>query len=226
MALKDYGVIDADVLVLTQKIVSKSERRFLRLSEVEPGAEAIELAGITGKDPRLVEAILRESSNVVRAVPGVLITRHRSGHVMANAGIDQSNLGRSDDDVVLLLPLDADASAQSLHSALGRLLPHVPAIVISDSFGRPWRYGVTQVAIGAHGFPALVDRRGQIDRDGRRLEVTQIALADLVASAAGLVMGEAAEGIPAALVRGLDLRAGPHCRAAAIVRPIEEDLFR
>ncbi|GLR69075.1 F420-0--gamma-glutamyl ligase [Acidocella aquatica] len=214
-----------DVLVVTQKIVSKAEGRFVDLAAVTPGAEALRLAELTRKDPRLVELVLAESAAVVRAVPNVLITRHRSGHVMANAGIDRSNTGTGAGELALLLPQDADAAAAALHAALAAHLTPVPAIVISDSFGRPWRYGVTNVAIGAAGFPSLVDRRGDTDRDGRILEVTQIALADMVASAAGLAMGEAAEGVPAALVRGLALPGTP-LPAAALVRPLSEDLFQ
>lgn len=216
-----------DVLVITQKIVSKAEGRFRDLAAVVPGAEANRLAVITGKDPRLVELVLAEASAVVRAVPNVLITRHRTGHVMANAGIDRSNLGSGPDaaEQVLLLPEDADASAAAIRAALAVRFDMAPAVVISDSFGRPWRNGVVNVALGAAGLPALVDRRGEVDRDGRRLEVTQIALADLIASAAGLAMGEGAEGVPAVLVRGLAWTA-PEAPAAAIVRSAHEDLFR
>lgn len=215
---------DHDILVVTQKIVSKAEDRFVDLSTIAPGAEARRLADITFKDPRLVELVLAESSAVIRAVRGVLITRHRTGHVMANAGIDQSNLGNHAEQV-LLLPENPDASAEQLRSALGRRWKTKFGVVISDSFGRPWRYGVVNVAIGVSGCPALIDRRGMLDRDGRTLEVTQVALADLVASAAGLAMGEGAEGVPVALVRGYrwdttDVSAG------ALVRPVEEDLFR
>lgn len=214
-----------DVLVVTQKIVSKAEGRFRDLAAVTPGAEAQRLAAITGKDPRLVELVLGEAAAVVRAAPNVLITRHRTGHVMANAGIDRSNLGAAPGEQVLLLPEDSDASAAALRAGLAARLGRAPAVVISDSFGRPWRNGVVNVAIGAAGLPALVDRRGEADRDGRRLEVTQIALGDLVACAAGLAMGEGAEGVPAVLVRGLRWSA-PDAPAAAIVRPVHEDLFR
>jgi len=215
---------DHDILVVTQKIVSKAEGRFVDLATITPGIEARRLAAITAKDPRLVELVLAESSAVVRAVRGVLITRHRTGHVMANAGIDQSNLGGRVEHV-LLLPEDSDASAERLRARLRRHWNTAFGIVISDSFGRPWRYGVTNVAIGAAGCPALIDRRGMLDRDGRILEVTQIALADLVASAGGLAMGEGAEGVPAALVRGYRWNA-PAASASALVRPLEEDLFR
>jgi coenzyme F420-0:L-glutamate ligase/coenzyme F420-1:gamma-L-glutamate ligase len=208
-----------DVLVVTQKIVSKAEGRFVDLADVEPGAEALRLAETTRKDARLVELTLAEASAVIRAVPNVLITRHRLGHVMANSGIDRSNIGPGGADRALLLPVDPDASAARLNAALGC------AIVISDSFGRPWRHGVTGVAIGASGLPALIDRRGDLDRDGRRLEVTQIALADMIASAAMLATGEGAEGLPAALVRGAAWPEGSS-PAATLVRPLEEDLFR
>lgn len=215
------GQADA-VLVVTQKVVSKAEGRFVRLDGVEPGAQALELAALTRKDPRLVELVLRESSDVVRAAPHVLITRHRLGLVMANAGIDRSNIGPGHDDDVLLLPEDPDRSAADLAARLGM------AVVISDSFGRPWRHGVVQVAIGAAGLPALLDCRGRADRDGRPLEVTQVALADLIACAAGLAAGEGSEGIPAVLVRGVSGYGGESGDrpASALVRPIEEDLFR
>ena len=214
-----------DVLVVTSKIVSKADGRRVRLADVAPDAEAERIAETTRKDPRLVALVLAESSDVVRAVPHVLITRHRTGHVMANAGIDQSNLGPDAAGDALLLPIDGDVSAQALRQALGERWVVAPAVVISDSFGRPWRYGVVNVAIGAAGLPALIDRRGELDRDGRRMEVTQVALADMVASAAGLATGEGAESVPAALVRGLAW-AAPDAPAAALVRPPAEDLFR
>ncbi|MDB5686087.1 MAG: Coenzyme F420-0:L-glutamate ligase / coenzyme F420:gamma-L-glutamate ligase, partial [Rhizorhabdus sp.] len=221
-AMAAQGIVHraGDVLVVTQKIVSKSEGRFVRLDDVVPGAEALRLAEVTRKDPRLVELVLSESSAVLRSVPNVLITRHKLGLVMANAGIDRSNIGPGQDERALLLPVDPDASAARIATVLGG-----PAVVISDSFGRPWRYGVVSVAIGASGLPSLIDRRGDLDRDGRRLEVTQIALGDMIATAAGLAAGEGAESIPAVLVRGyhFDGEASP---AAALVRPTGEDLFQ
>jgi coenzyme F420-0:L-glutamate ligase / coenzyme F420-1:gamma-L-glutamate ligase len=214
-----------DVLVVTQKIVSKAEGRFVDLDGVTPGPEALRLAEITRKDPRLVEMVLAESTDIVRAAPHVLIARHRCGYVMANAGIDRSNIGEGSADRVLLLPLDADASAERLMQGLGARFGSAPAIVISDSFGRPWRHGVVCVAIGASGLPSLLDKRGEQDRDGRPLEVTQIALADMIATAAGLATGEGAESVPAALVRGAAWPLGSS-PASALVRPLEEDLFR
>ncbi|MET0286555.1 MAG: coenzyme F420-0:L-glutamate ligase, partial [Polyangiales bacterium] len=192
----DHG----SVLVVTQKVVSKAEAQFVDLRSIEPSAEARRLSALTRKDARLVELVLRESSEVLRAVPDVLITRHRLGLVMANAGIDRSNLGERDSERVLLLPRDPDASAQRIASRLRARFDRHVAVVISDSFGRPWRNGVVNVAIGAAGLPALLDRRGQLDRDGRVLEVTQVAVADMVASAAGLLAGEGDEGIPAVLL--------------------------
>jgi coenzyme F420-0:L-glutamate ligase/coenzyme F420-1:gamma-L-glutamate ligase len=216
-------VSSQDVLVVTQKIVSKAENRYVALNGVIPSKEARRLALITGKDSRLVELALTESIGVVRAAPNVLITRHRCGHVMANAGVDRSNTGGGDR--VLLLPENADASAERLRTGLGRRLGAQPAVVISDSFGRPWRYGVVNVALGASGLPSLVDKRGDRDRDGRPLEVTQVALGDMVAAAAGMAMGEGAEGIPAALIRGVRWPAGS-LPASALLRPISEDLFQ
>lgn len=227
-ATRAAGIIPyaADILVVTQKIVSKAEGRFVKLASVTPGKRALELAAITRKDARLVELVLTESVAVVRAAPNVLITRHRSGLVMANAGIDRSNLGAGRDDAVLLLPLDADASAERLRGALTAFWREVPGVLISDSFGRPWRYGVVNVAIGASGLPALVDRRGELDRDGRRLEVTQVALADMIASAAGLATGEGAESVPAVIVRGVPGAGVADAPATALVRPLTEDLFQ
>jgi coenzyme F420-0:L-glutamate ligase/coenzyme F420-1:gamma-L-glutamate ligase len=213
----------ADVLVVTQKIVSKSEDRYVALDSVNPSEEALRVAKVTRKDPRLVELVLRESTAVLRAAPNVLITRHRCGYVMANAGIDRSNTGSGGR--VLLLPKNADATALRLRQGLGLRFGTQPAVVISDSFGRPWRYGVVNVALGASGLPSLIDKRGEPDRDGRPLEVTQIGFADMIASAAGLAMGEGAEGIPAALIRGAIWPAGS-VPASALLRPVSEDLFQ
>lgn len=215
----------SDVIVVTQKIVSKAEGRFVRLDSQTPSEEARRLAEITHKDARFVQLVLDESTAIVRAAPNVLITRHRCGYVMANAGIDRSNLGKDGGDSVLLLPVDSDASAARLRHGLSERYGIAPAVVISDSFGRPWRYGVVCVAIGASGLPSLVDKRGELDRDGRPLEVTQIALGDMLATTAGLVTGEGAEGVPAALIRGVSW---PHesLPASTLIRPLSEDLFQ
>jgi coenzyme F420-0:L-glutamate ligase/coenzyme F420-1:gamma-L-glutamate ligase len=212
-----------DVLVVAQKIVSKAENRFLNLAAVTPSARAHELALVTGKDARLVEAILAESAEVLRAKRGVIVVRHRLGYVMAQAGVDRSNIGGGDR--VLLLPESPDESAGRIRAALARLTGVAPGVVISDSFGRPWRLGTTNIALGAAGVPSLWDRRGELDRDARPLESTEVAWADAVAAAAGLAMGEADEGTPCVLVRGLSWNA-PEAPARALLRPVEEDLFR
>jgi coenzyme F420-0:L-glutamate ligase / coenzyme F420-1:gamma-L-glutamate ligase len=217
------GLQPHDLLVVAQKVVSKAEDRFVDLRSVEPSARALELAGTTGKDARLVELILRESSDVLRVRPNVLIVRHRLGYVLAQAGIDRSNV--PGDERVLLLPIDPDASATSLREALLASSGVDVGVVITDSFGRPWRLGTTNVAIGSAGIPSLWDRRGERDRAGRALESTLVAWADAIAAAAGLLMGEAAEGVPAVLVRGLACPAVPN-PARSLVRPLDEDLFR
>ncbi|MGA0562559.1 coenzyme F420-0:L-glutamate ligase [Ancylobacter sp. VNQ12] len=221
LARSSLALRDGDVLVLAQKIVSKAEGRRVALADVEPSEEARAFAVQVGKEPRLVELILRESARVVRARPNVLIVEHRLGLIMANAGIDQSNV---EPGYALLLPENPDASAARLRA---RLAPEGMrfGVVINDSFGRPWRRGTTGVAIGAAGLPALVDRRGEADLFGRPLQVTMIALADEIAASASLLMGPAAEGIPAVLVRGLDWTA-PGSPASTLIRPANEDLFR
>ncbi|MDD5175326.1 MAG: coenzyme F420-0:L-glutamate ligase [Sterolibacterium sp.] len=217
---------NGDVLVVAQKIVSKAEGSSVNLNTVSPSARALELAAITGKDPRLVEVVLSESSEVLRAKPDVLIVRHRLGYVVANAGIDRSNVrSPAGEEHVLLLPRDADASAAALRAGLQQRLGLELGIVISDSFGRPWRNGVVNVALGVAGLPALVDCRGELDLYGRKLEVTQVALADALAAAAGLLMGEGAEGQPAVLAQGL-IWTAPARPAQALLRPLAEDLFR
>jgi coenzyme F420-0:L-glutamate ligase/coenzyme F420-1:gamma-L-glutamate ligase len=213
-----------DVLVVAQKIVSKAEGRDVKLATIEPGPRALELAAITKKDPRIVELMLRESREVLRAKPNVLIVEHRLGFVMASAGIDQSNVPGADERV-LLLPENPDASALRLRDALRALSGVEIGAIVNDSFGRAWRNGVTGTAIGVAGVPALVDMRGRCDREGRPLQVTQIAAADELAAAASLVMGQAAEGVPAVLVRGFPY--GPRESGVdELIRPRAEDLFR
>ncbi len=215
-----------DVLIVAQKIVSKAEGRSVDLRSVTPSPRALELAATTRKDARLVELILAESTEVLRAVPNVLIVRHRLGYVMANAGIDHSNVISADGEQrVLLLPLDADASAAALRDKLADMLGCELGVIVSDSFGRPWRNGVINVALGAAGLPALIDRRGEKDLYGRTLEMTQVAFADALAAGAGLAMGEGAEGTPAVLAQGVAWQAPP-CNAQTLIRPLEEDLFR
>ena len=213
----------ADAIVVTSKIVSKAENRFVKLADVGVSVAASELSQATRKDARLVQLILNESSAVVRSAPNVLITRHRLGLVMANAGIDASNTGPDRQDQVLLLPRDPDASAAGVRRGL-MAQGCDAAVILSDSFGRPWRLGVVNVAIGASGVLSLVDRRGERDRDGRTLEVTQVAQADMIASAAGLLGGEGSEGCPVIVVRNALSRPGDS-GAATLIRQQSEDLF-
>jgi coenzyme F420-0:L-glutamate ligase / coenzyme F420-1:gamma-L-glutamate ligase len=215
-----------DVLVFAQKVVSKAEGRRIDLRTVTPDTRAREVARAVQKDPRLVELILRESRRIVRAAKDVLIVEHRLGLIMANAGIDQSNVADpASGEFALLLPEDPDASAARLRERLHALTGHEAGIVISDSFGRPWRVGTVGVAIGCAGFPATVDLRGAPDMFGRPLRVTVVGHADEVASAASIVMGQAGEARPVVLVRGLESRA-PAQPAAALIRPQQQDLFR
>ncbi len=221
------GLQPGDILVIAQKIVSKAEGRRRRLADVVPSPRALELARTVLKDPRLVELILAESVRVVRAVPNVLIVEHRLGFVMANAGIDQSNVAQGDDDeAALLLPLDPDRSADQLQAALAASTGIAPAIVINDSHGRAWRQGTVGVAIGVAGIPALADLRGLPDRHGRPLQTTDLGFADEVAAAGSLLMGQASEGQPVVLLRGIRPPARPPSPARALLRPAHQDLFR
>lgn len=215
-----------DVVVIAQKVVSKSEGRSVDLATVTPSPRAIELAGQIDKDPRLVELVLSESVRVVRARPGILIVEHKLGFVMANAGIDQSNVGPTDGvERALLLPVDPDASAEALRTRLGVLAGTAPAVVIIDSFGRAWRRGTSGVAIGAAGLPSLLDLRGNPDLFGRILQVSITGFADEIAAAASLVMGQGNEAQPVVLIRGLRWSA-PANPASHLVRPASEDMFR
>jgi coenzyme F420-0:L-glutamate ligase / coenzyme F420-1:gamma-L-glutamate ligase len=219
---------DGDVVVISQKIVSKAEGRVRRLSSAIPGAEARRLAAILGKEPALVELILEESREVLRAERGVLIVETRHGFVCANAGIDSSNL--PEEGTVALLPEDPDASARHLRAEITAAMAGLPppiAVVISDSFGRAWRLGQAEVAIGCAGIAPLDDWRGRADTAGRKLEATLIAVVDESAAAADLVRDKASR-VPAAIVRGLEHHVtaddGPGARV--LRRPRDEDLFR
>jgi coenzyme F420-0:L-glutamate ligase/coenzyme F420-1:gamma-L-glutamate ligase len=217
---------DGDVVVVAQKIVSKSEGRSVDLATVTPSQRAVELAAEVGKDPRLVEVILSESTRVVRSRPNLMIMQHRLGFVMANAGVDHSNVAPVDGvDRALLLPVDPDGSAEALRADLAKRFGVRIGVIISDSFGRPWRHGTTGVAIGAAGLPSLIDMRGQPDLFGRILEVTIVGFADEIAAAAGLLQGQAAEAQPVVIVRGLTWTA-PDAPVNQLVRRPEEDLFR
>jgi len=216
-----------DVLVFAQKIVSKAEGRRIDLKTVTPGERALELAATVQKDSRLVELVLRESRRIVRTAKDVLIVEHRLGLIMANAGIDQSNVADPDDgEYALLLPEDPDASAARLRTRLAELTGcEAAGIIISDSFGRPWRVGTVGVAIGCAGIASIRDLRGTTDMFGRPLRVTVVGHADEIASAASLLMGQADEAQPVILVRGLASNA-PHRPASDLQRPPEQDLFR
>jgi coenzyme F420-0:L-glutamate ligase / coenzyme F420-1:gamma-L-glutamate ligase len=210
---------DGDVVVLAQKVVSKAEGRIVRLDGVEPSERARELAG--GEDPRRLEVILRESARVVRSRPPLVIAETRHGFVCASAGVDASNA--PGEGLLVLLPEDPDASAERIRARLRELTGRDVAVLITDSFGRPWRQGTTDVAIGAAGLQVLVDLRGVRDRVGYELHATTIAVADEIAGAAELVMGKV-DGVPGAVVRGLSV-AGEG-RARDLVMPPERDLFR
>jgi coenzyme F420-0:L-glutamate ligase/coenzyme F420-1:gamma-L-glutamate ligase len=219
------ALVDGDVVVVSQKVVSKAEGRTRKLSSVIPRGEASKLARILGKEPNLVQLILEESAEVVRAERGVLIVETNHGLVCANAGIDSSNVG--DDDTVLLLPEDPDASARRLRAEIAGASGARIGVVIADSFGRAWRIGQAEVAIGCAGLVPIDDWRGRRDANGRELMATQIAIADEAAAAADLVRDKAAA-VPAVVLGGLDRwvteEDGPG--AAAIRRPREDDLFR
>jgi coenzyme F420-0:L-glutamate ligase/coenzyme F420-1:gamma-L-glutamate ligase len=215
-----------DVVVLAQKIVSKAEGRMVELRSVEPSAEAIEIAIRSDKDPRVVQLILDESEEVLRVRPGAVIVGHRLGFVAANAGIDQSNIGSGDDDDrVLLLPLDPDGTCDRLRGALKARTGVDVAVVIIDSIGRAWRNGTVGTAIGVSGMAGLLDLRTKPDLFGRPLKTSELGLADELASAASLVMGQSSEGRPIVLARGV-----PYARregnAHELIRPKEIDLFR
>jgi coenzyme F420-0:L-glutamate ligase/coenzyme F420-1:gamma-L-glutamate ligase len=222
-ALRSHAPIRGDVLVVTSKVVSKAEGRFVDLHQIIPSPRAREVAAATLKDPRLVEVILGESSAISRLAPNVLITRHRLGFVSANAGVDHSNTS-AEPDTVLLLPIDPDASARRLSICLCEAFGVALPVVIADSHGRPHRLGTVGVAVGLSGLPGVEDWRGRPDLFGFPLQHTDVGLADMIASAATLVMGQAAEGVPAALARGLQFSPRDGV-AAEILRPPELDLY-
>jgi coenzyme F420-0:L-glutamate ligase / coenzyme F420-1:gamma-L-glutamate ligase len=216
---------DRDILVVAQKIISKAEGRLVDLRTVVPSARAIAVAEDVNKDPRLVEIILSESREVVRQKRDVLIVVHRLGCIMANAGVDQSNVAGEGSDLALLLPRDPDASAAGLKARLDREFGVDFGIIVSDSFGRPWRLGVVGVALGAAGIPSLRSLIGTPDLFGRKMRVTEVAVADEIATAASLLMGQGAEEQPAVHLRGLDWKEPPS-PASALLRPTDQDLFR
>lgn len=218
------------VVVVTSKVLSRAQGRFVDVSTVQPSARAHELAALTGKDPRVVELILAESHSVSRAARGVLIVRHALGFISANAGLDESNAkpksaAAGTGPWVLRMPLDPDAAARALRERLRAELGVSVGVVITDSHGRPFRLGTVGAAIGVAGVPALWDQRGRTDLHGRALEITVTALADQLAAAADLVAGQAGEGRPVVLVRGLTFVPDEGASAAALLRPSEQDLY-
>ena len=213
---------DRDVVVVAQKIVSKSEDRVVALSTVEPSPRARQMAEEAGKDPRALEVVLRETRNIIRWERGVLIAETHHGFVCANAGVDRSNAGAPDS--VVLLPVDPDASAARLRAALKQRTGRDVGVMITDTFGRAWREGHMNVVIGMAGLPALIRYVGQYDPEGYELRVTEIAVGDEIAAAAELVMGKL-DRVPVAMVRGLDL-APADDTAQEYIRPKEKDLFR
>lgn len=212
-----------DILVLAQKIVSKAEGRQIALDTVTPSAQALTLAKEVNKDPRIVELILSESNRVVRKIPGVLIVEHRLGFIHANAGIDQSNV--EGEDQALLLPIDSDASALIIRTALEKRFDVSLGIIIADSMGRAWRKGTVGFSIGNSGTDGLIDLNGTVDLTGRILEATDVGRADELAAAAGLIMGQSNEGQPLALIRGV-ANVAPKDGISQLLRGPGEDLFR
>ncbi|HEY3696666.1 coenzyme F420-0:L-glutamate ligase [Phenylobacterium sp.] len=226
VAAAGLGLQDGDVLVVAQKVVSKVEGRLVALAGVEPGASARAAAAKADKDPAVLQLVEQESSEIMRVAPGVVIVRHRSGQVLANAGIDASNISHEGGERVLLWPADPDASAARLRRALEARFGIKLAVIVSDSLGRAWRMGTTGTAIGVSGLRPIRDRRGETDLFGRTLIATVIGVADEIAAAASLVMGEATEGLPAAIVRGATYVRDETAGVGEIVRPLAQDLFR
>jgi coenzyme F420-0:L-glutamate ligase/coenzyme F420-1:gamma-L-glutamate ligase len=215
---------DGDVLVVSSKIVSKAENRFVDLQMVTPSPQALELSQVTHKDPRLVELVLQNSQHISRTAPQVLIVRHRLNFTSANAGIDASNVGANMSEMVLLLPENPDRSARQLCETLAAYYGVCVGVIISDTHGRPFRFGNINVAIGVANIPALIDQRGDHDLFGRELVATFTPLADELAAAAGLLTGQADEGQPVVLIRGVAWEVSPQT-AQHLIRPPEQDLY-
>jgi len=227
LARASVSLRDGDVFIFAQKIVSKAEGRRVALSQVSPSPRAMALAAYAEKDPRFVEVVLRESREVLRVRPGLLVVEHRLGFVCANAGVDRSNVGphRDDEEWVLLLPEDPDGSCERLRSAIQATMGAKVGVIINDSHGRAWRHGTVGVAIGVAGLPAVQDMRGHPDLFDYTLQITQIGAADELAAAASLLMGQADEGTPIIHARGFPypLREG---QLSELMRPREFDVFR
>lgn len=226
LAATGLALEHGDILVIAQKAISKAEDRYVDLATVEPSERARELGAATAKDPRVVELILGEAAEVLRHRSGVIVVAHRLGYVLANAGIDASNVEpEGDADRVLLLPKDPDASCERLRAELAQRTGKEVGVIVNDSLGRAWRLGVIGTALGCAGVPAVVDLRGKPDLFGRPLQSTQAAPADELAAAASLLQGQADEGTPIVLIRGF-AHSAPPSPGSELVRPRGEDLFR
>ena len=222
ISLSSLNLENGDVLVVTHKIVAKAEGRIVDLRTVEPSALAKQFAREYGKDPRQIEVVLRETRRIVRMDRGVIISETHHGFVCANAGVDASNI--PDEESVCLLPVDPDASARRIRETLSERLALELAVIVSDSFGRAWRFGITDIAIGVAGMNPLVDYRGQKDEHGRLMDASVLAVADEISGAAELVMGKT-DGVPAAIVRGYDYERGVGV-GTDLIMPPERDMFR
>jgi coenzyme F420-0:L-glutamate ligase/coenzyme F420-1:gamma-L-glutamate ligase len=217
---------DGDILILAQKIVSKAEGRMVNLATVTPSTRALELADKSGKDPRIVELMLQESAEVLRVRQGSIVVEHRLGFVCASAGIDQSNVkGEEDGEYALLLPVAPDQSAKGIRDAIQNITGKKTGVMIIDSHGRAWRIGTVGICIGLSGLPALMDERGWHDLFGYTLKITVVGVADELAAAASLMMGQAAEGTPAVHVRGFPYPLGEGS-LKELLRPKDQDMFR
>ncbi|MCB0197606.1 MAG: coenzyme F420-0:L-glutamate ligase [Anaerolineae bacterium] len=221
----DLTLADDDIIVTAQKIISKAEGQWVKLADVTPSERALELAATTGKPAALIEVILWDTATVIRAVPGLLIVEHKQGFISANAGIDHSNVS-GEPDMLLRLPVDPDASARALRASINRRAGVSPPVLIIDSHGRPWRFGTVGVTIGLSGLAPVQDLRGTPDLFDEPLAHTDVGFTDQIAAAASLVMGQAAEGCPVAVVRGLPFEIDETARAADVLRPKQKDLFR
>ena len=218
-------VDDGDVIAIAQKIVSKSENRYLDISLLSPSDEAITLSKQIDKDPKFIQAILNESKKVVRYRMGVLIVEHKLGFIHANAGIDRSNIDQ-EQDIVLLLPEDPDASAKAISKSLSKFFAKNISVIITDTMGRPFRNGIVGFTIGSHNIECILDERGQKDLYENKLKVTQIGIADELAAAASLLMGQAAQKKPVVIIKGYKFNQNNLSDSQSLIRGEEEDLFR
>ena len=225
IASESILVDDGDVIAIAQKIVSKSENRYLDISSLSPSEEAKTLSKQIDKDPKFIQAILNESKKVVRYRMGVLIVEHKLGFIHANAGIDRSNINQ-EQDIVLLLPKDPDESAKEISQSLSQFFKKNVSVIITDTMGRPFRNGIVGFTIGSHNIECILDERGQKDLYENKLKVTQIGIADELAAAASLLMGQAAQKKPVVIIKGYKFKQNNLSDSQSLIRGEEEDLFR